>query len=135
MAAPRSPTARLSAPRATSRNPGVSLAQVLYPAPTPQGLQEWSFNHFAHHQAIVDGLLTAKGVSTQLYRIWPVDFQKIDDWALQHQMQHDEMSAALGFAGTDLSQFNYQNQKQFDAWLFEHYTQHQIAGQLLGLPI
>lgn len=113
----------------------MSLAQILYPSPTPQGIVEWSFHHLAHHQAILDGISSVFGIKTKLYRIWPMDTQNLNDWAYQHQQQHNDFNATLGLGGQDLTVLDYKNQRQMDAFYFSHFSEHQAAAQKLGIPI
>lgn len=107
---------------------------ILYPPPTPDGMKEWMFHHFQHHLAINAGLSSTHGIKTNLYRIWPASVAD-KDWLNEHQSQHNEMTAALGIVSADLGDVDYKNPKQFDAWLYAHFTEHQVAAQRLGIPI
>lgn len=111
----------------------MSLAHILYPAPTDDGLVEWGWQHYQHHLSILSGLKTSKGISGTLYRIYPVNFDDMRSWAYQHQLQHNDFNQALDLGGNDITKLDYKDQRQFDAWLYQHFTEHQAAAERLKL--
>lgn len=113
----------------------MSLAAILYPAPTAKGLEEFFFANYQHHLAVMGALRQTQDVELELFQIYPVQPENMENWLRQHQKQHDFMNAALGIPGTDLTAVDFGNQREFDSWAFQHFLQHQAAGQLSGLPI
>lgn len=113
----------------------MTLASILYPAPTDKGLEEFFWANFQHHQAIISALKATRGIALEQFQIYPVNPERIDGWLEQHQKQHNAMNAALGIPGADLSSVDFKNKRELDSWLFAHELQHQAAGQLCGQPI
>lgn len=113
----------------------MSLASILYPAPTDQGLEEFFWANFQHHQAIIGALKATRGIILEQFQIYPVSPNRVDVWLEQHQKQHDTMNRALGIPGADLSSVDFKNKREFDSWIFMHELQHQAAGQLCGQPV
>ena len=113
----------------------MSLAQILYPPPTPQGMEEWFQAHARHHQAIIFAMRETKGVSLDDLGLYPVNATDLDNWLELHQRMHTQMNSALGIPGTDLSGLDLKDKNLLDAWMFQHFLQHQGAGQLCGMAV
>lgn len=111
----------------------MSLAQLLYPPPTPQGLGDFMFSHNQHHIAIIRGLKQVKNVDATLYQIYPFNPKDLENWLQAHQQLHSDYESVLQIQGNDLSEVDFKNQKQFDAWLFLNFSSHRSAAQLLGV--
>ena len=109
----------------------MGLAHILYPAPADDGFEQWLFNNYAHHRAINAG---ASGIGATIgqYMIYPVQQTSLRDFLEQHQRWHNDMCGALGIAGNDLSNVDFNDEKQKDAWMFLHYQEHLAAATLLG---
>lgn len=110
------------------------LAQIQYPSPTGGGLEEWAWHNFQHHEALIQAVLKVKNIKLTAYRIWPFPKDMNSDWLEQHQQAHDDLDAALGLNGSDLSSVDYKDKRQLDAWLYQHFVSHQSAASALGLP-
>lgn len=116
----------------------MSLASILYPSPSDSGLEEFFHANYQHHLAQLAAIKDKFGYSLELFQIWPPPPTKGDrltTWARQHQRQHDVVNAALGIPGTDLTGLNLDKKKDLDNWMYQHFIQHQAAGQLCGYPI
>jgi hypothetical protein len=113
----------------------VSLANVLYPAPTPQGLEEWMHSHYQHHLAIIDAVRTNFNTELQVFPIYPVNMEDTSTFMRDHQIMHNQFASVLNTPNTDIGSVDFKNKKEFDAWVFEHFIQHQAAAQLCGMPI
>lgn len=114
----------------------MSLAQVQYPPPTPQGMEEWFHAHVRHHEALMDAIFQTRGVRLTMYPIYPVlESKNLDVWHKSHQALHDQMNQLLKVAGTDLEDIDFKDQRKSDNWFFQHYLQHQGAAQECGLPV
>jgi len=46
----------------------MGLAQIIYPRPTPKGFDEWTWDHYQHHLAIIHQAATA-GFALNQYQI------------------------------------------------------------------
>lgn len=113
----------------------MSLAAILYPSPTQHGWKEWSWHNFQHHLGIDEGLRVVKGLTPNVYRLWPVEEHEFRDWLEQHQQAHSVMNQALGISGQDLSGLDLNDKRGRDGWFYQHFIQHQAAAKILGLPI
>lgn len=113
----------------------MSLAAVLYPSPTTKGWAEWSWHNYQHHQAIDTAMEQVRGIKPASYRLWPVDEHNFQDWLEQHQQSHSLFTQVLGISGQDLSELDLKDKTKREAWMFQHFIQHQAAAQTLALPI
>lgn len=109
----------------------MGLAHILYPAPTPEGMEEWWLNNYAHHRAI-NAAANSRGARIGEYAIYPVKQENIGDFLQQHQRWHADMCASLDLTGTDLSSVDLTNERERDAWMFLHYQEHLAAATVLG---
>ena len=107
---------------------------MLYPSPTEQGWNEWSFANKSHHDAIDAAILSVLGVAVTKYRIWPTSADNFSDFLEQHQQAHTQYNQLLGIDGQDLTGLNLKDKPNTQAWFWSHYVQHQAAAQILGLP-
>lgn len=112
----------------------MSLAQILYPPPTPQGLEEWFQSHAQHHSAIVTAY-NAKGASLDSLGLYPVNPKDMYDWLQRHQQMHNQMQQITGVQGTDLTGLDLSSKEKSDAWFFQHFLQHQAVAEASGAPI
>jgi len=113
----------------------VSLASVLYPGPTDQGLEEFFYANYQHHIALMAALKETMGVELELFQIYPANPEDLTTWSRQHQFQHDALNSLLGIPGTDISVVDFKKKDEADAWYWQHFLQHQAAAQLCGKPI
>ncbi len=112
------------------------LATLLYPPPTGEaGLEEFWHANLQHHQAIIGALGRTRGVQLSLFNLYPVTGEDFKGFLRQHQDQHNAMNAVLGIPSVDLTDLDMDDKKKLDAWLFIHFTQHQVAAQLCGEPV
>lgn len=113
----------------------MSLAQILYPSPTPEGMEEWFQSHARHHEAIIVALKDTRGLILDNLGLYPVNQGDMDDWLERHQQMHTAMTKVTGITGTDLSALDLKDKAKSDAWFFQHFLQHQGVAQLCGQPI
>lgn len=113
----------------------MSLAQILYPPPTGQGMEEWFMAHAQHHIAIIDAFKATQGVVLDNLGLYPVNSQDLDDWLERHQRMHMQMCQLSKVQGADLSGLDLKDKAKADAWFFQHYLQHQGVAQAAGQPI
>lgn len=98
-------------------------------------MEEWFYAHLQHHQAIIEAVRVNFGVMLPSYPIYPVNMKDTSSFLRQHQMMHNDFAAVLNTPNTDVSGVDFDNKKEFDAWIQAHFLQHQAAAQLCGLPI
>jgi hypothetical protein len=109
----------------------MGLAQIIYPRPTENGFQEWAWDHYQHHLAIIQQAARLGYVLNQR-RIWPVNQQNMQDFLLEHQEMHNEMDAIANVQGSDLQDIDFKDKKKLDAWFYLQYIEHQSVAQFLG---
>jgi hypothetical protein len=113
----------------------MSLAQILYPPPTKEGMEEWFQAHARHHEAIVAAFKQTRGVQLDSLGLYPVNVKDLSDWLQRHQQMHTAMGQLAGVQGTDLSGLDLNSKTSSDSWFFQHFLQHQGVSQACGLPI
>jgi hypothetical protein len=114
----------------------MSLAMLLYPPPTRNGLQEHFFHHYQSHLAIVQGVKLKLGVPLTVYDIWPVDPSNkpnIEDWKEAHQSLHTDFETLLNIQGVDLSEVSFDDKKSMDSFMYANWQSHYAAYTSLGL--
>lgn len=109
----------------------MGLPTVLYPPPDERGFDTWFFDNHAQHVSI-NQAAAKQNLQIGSYLIYPATLASITDFLEQHQRWHNDMNAALGIAGNDLSQVDFNNDKEKDAWMFLHYQEHLAAVTKLG---
>lgn len=110
------------------------LAQITFPAPTPQGMEEWFQNHARHHEALIDAVRRTFGAELTLLPIYPVQGDDLTVWNRSHQAMHTQLNELLKIAGSDISALDLKS-KDYRGWFFEHFMQHQAAAQGCGEPV
>lgn len=113
----------------------MSLAQVLYPAPTPEGFDTWTFQHNAHHNAIIAAVKQTKNVTLQPQLIYPFNPSDVETWLQNHQQLHDDMESVFKIIGSDLSSLDFQDQSQRDGFFFLNFSSHRDVAIACGLTI
>lgn len=113
----------------------MSLAMVLFPPPTDNGLHEWSLAHYLHHLAIIAAVKQSKGITLPVYQIWPMSLTNIDTWLENHQLLHNEMNAVFKNNGNDLSSLDWKDEKQREGFFYLNFQEHRSAGADCGVPI
>lgn len=113
----------------------MSLAQLLFPPPTDSGLEEWAFEHNAHHQAIIDAVRQTRGVELQLQQIYPLNVADIENWLQLHQSMHNQMCALFNIISNDLSSVDWRDANQREGFFFLNYSNHRDVGIACGAPI
>lgn len=117
----------------------MSLAHIIYPPPTRGGLQEWLLQHYFHHLAIIGGVQTKFNISLPVRMIYPLqnaeDQAQLNVFLEEHQTMHNDMDGILNIAGNDLSEVDFKDKKQLDAFMWLNFSEHRDAATNLGLPI
>ncbi len=94
---------------------------------------EWSFHNADQHNLIVSSLFNQQGVSLPAYVLDPIPSFDIANWLRRHQDIHLRQNAVLGIAGSDLTDVDFQNKAQLEAWVQLHFVEHLAASSKLGL--
>ncbi len=112
----------------------MSLAMLLYPPPEGQtGLQDWMWHNYMHHISIIGAISVQRQIRQDLLIIWPVSKASFTTWLEEHQQMHNQTNSVLETASYDLSSVDPNNKRQFDAWLWLHFTEHRNWATTLGV--
>jgi len=108
------------------------LVNILFPAPTSQGLEEWAFHNWQHSKLVRAELAAKKNIQVDLTNIYPFNPNAPDVWLQAEQSFHNSMNAALNTIGVDLSETDFSDKKQADAFFWSHFNEHRNWEQRLG---
>lgn len=113
----------------------MSLATLLTPPDINNSgsLSEFSFSNQDEHRKIALAVQAQKNLQLVIYPLDPIEPYGIEQWFQLHQQAHNDMSNALNIANFDISEVDFKNRDQLQAWLWLHFTMHQEAAQMLGL--
>ena len=92
----------------------------------------WSWHHRQSHDAIV-AAINAKGGKLQTYQLDPIPVNAIADWLDRDQQAHNDMNSALGTQGADLTEVNFDNENETQAWIWLEYQEHFNVERALGI--
>jgi hypothetical protein len=99
----------------------------------PIGWSYFSFNNRDSHDAIAAAILTQKNIRLNRYELEPLNPQDLAGWLQRHSQTHNEQNAALKTQGQDLQDVNLRDEKQLVAWIWDHYLEHSVLHQALGI--
>ena len=77
--------------------------------------------------------LRQKGIELTDYVLDPINLQHIEDWLERNQQMHVDMDGLVGSQSIDLTDVDFQDKKQLQAWITLHYLDHQTVEQRLGI--
>lgn len=110
------------------------MIATLYGMPhTEEDFSAWSFAHAAHHRDICRVVFRDSQVRLDEYVLDPFDPDDMGNWPYLHQVMHQQMDTALGIAGYDLSEIDWQDHDRIRSWLQQHGSEHYRVGAILGL--
>lgn len=95
--------------------------------------EEWAFNNADDHVAIRDAAQRKGFGNLTAWPLWPVGWKEQQSFELQHQSAHNEMNAALGLAGVDLTGVDLTDPGKSASWHQQHFSEHQAARAKLGI--
>jgi hypothetical protein len=114
----------------------VPLAQLVSVPRTPAELSAWSFANVANHRDIIRRVQETKGVLLPEFIVDPFDPQdpaSLSSFLANNWQMHVMMAETLGIASNILNAVDWNDEQALAEWVFEHYTEHQAASQLLGI--
>lgn len=109
------------------------LATLFIIPQTPEEFSIWSFTHAAHHRDINRVIFQRGGGRLDEYVLDPFNPQDMGNWPYLHQTMHDQMNAALGLAGYDLTEIDWEDRDRTVDWVIHNGNLHYQAGAILGL--
>ena len=109
------------------------LANLWRPQPGLDGWEVYWFNNWIDHQEIQQAIEKQLKVNQVIYIIQPWDNTDAAGILQRHQQFHNDMNAALNTAGQDLSELDVKDQAAVQAWVYQHYLEHQQVREALGI--
>jgi hypothetical protein len=100
---------------------------------TPQGWSYFSFNNRDSHDQISAAILKKNNILINAYQLEPINPEDIAGWLQRHSQTHNEQNSAMGTQGQDLQDVNLRDEKQLVSWIWNHYLEHQVLHQALGI--
>ena len=92
----------------------------------------WAWDHRTSHDRIRQRILAKYGVTLLDYQVEPVDKSTLDLFLFNNSTMHDAMNTVLGFVSTDLTDVDFNEERQVRAWIDLHYQEHYNAEASLG---
>ena len=93
----------------------------------------WAFAHAAHHRDINRTISLATGTQLPEYVLDPFDTDNAGVWLYQHQLMHQNQDAALGIAGYDLLDVQWEDAGQLAGWILLNANEHMQAADILRI--
>ena len=93
----------------------------------------WSRDHAYHHLGILQALAQQRSAFLDSYVLDPVDREDMGPWLDQHAFMHQQMDTVLNIVSNDLTELDWNNPVQVNAWFALHYVEHQAAAAILGI--
>lgn len=102
----------------------------------PKNLAEWnrwSFNHAQDHLLIIQTIQQQGGPSLAEYQLDPINFGDTFNFLRLHAQTHLEMNEALQLQSIDLSETDFSDPNQVNAWVYSNYQEHNNVHLRLGI--
>lgn len=109
------------------------LAALLNVPSSATDWSTWSWHHRLSHSAILVAAQKQKGVQLTDYVLDPINLQHVDDWLERNQQMHVDADGLVGSQSIDLTDVDFQDRSQLQAWIYLHYLDHQTIEQRLGI--
>ena len=93
----------------------------------------WSWHHRLSHSAILGAALRQRGVALTDYVLDPINLDHVEDWLERNQQMHVDMNGVVGSQSVDLTDVDFKDSKQLQAWISIHYLEHQTVEQRFGI--
>ena len=105
-------------------------------ANTPNSQEElsaWSFSHAAQHRDENAAIYRIYHIALPEFIIDPMNINDLGTFANQHQLLHNNVSAILGTQGFDLTDVNWQDKSEREAWIGLNFQAHYQVSEKLQL--
>lgn len=110
----------------------MSLAALFNVPEDAQGVLVFSFHNADQHLQIVRQARAQKNVILREYVLDPISSDDPATWLRVHQQAHAEFTEALGIAGVDLTDVDFNDKEQLNSWMRLHGDEHRLAADMLG---
>ena len=110
----------------------MSLAQLLADKFDLTDATVWVYAHSEDHDEIRQAAVTFNGSKLNQYILDPIP-QDRQKWMRDHQSAHDEMNAALGLTGIDISVIDLEDPQAVRGWLWQNFVEHLAARSKMAI--
>lgn len=112
----------------------MSLANI-FVSPRVDELQDvWAFSNQDNHRLIISEIQKQLNLQLSVRQLDPMPFdENLEFWLQKHQQSHNDFTSVLGIEGADLTELNFKDRREIDAWTFLHANEHRLANQILGV--
>lgn len=111
----------------------MSLPLLLNDFEDARELAWWLHNNSSEHRQILTAIQQQANIELASYPISSMSPADRSGWLWRHQQMHNDMNAVLGIAGNELSDVDFKQAHQVQAWLALHFEEHLQARQKLGI--
>lgn len=110
------------------------MRAYLLNTPTDQASWDrWAFEHEQSHLAIIAAIVAAKGPRLTQYILDPISQIDFQGFLERNQQMHLDATSLLGIQSVDLSEVDFRDTNQRQAWIFNHYQNHYDIESKLGI--
>ena len=109
------------------------LAAILNVPSTKREWDVWSWHHRLSHSALLGAALQQRGAQLTDYVLDPINFDNVSDWLERNQQMHVDLGTLLGDQFDDLTDVDFKNPEQLQAWVYLHWLDHTTFEQRLGI--
>lgn len=96
-------------------------------------LLNWTFAHMDHHRQISAAIQRNTGQILPIFPIDPITPTNMGVFLYQHAQMHQQQNAVLGINGLNLLDVDWRDEAQRATWIFQNFTEHLRASNLLGI--
>ena len=111
----------------------MGLVNLYAPSQSGSGWRDFWVYNWIDHQDIAQAIQTSLKVPQTMYVIIPWDQDFAEDILERHQRFHNDMNAAIGTGGQDLSIIDFNNRTAVQMWIEAHYQEHLRLRQTLNI--
>lgn len=111
----------------------MSIASLINVPKTQREWDSWSFTHKIQHDNINRAILAQKSKSLVSYILDPIN-QQLPDVFLQNNAQtHIDICSLLNVQGSDLTNVNWQDEREISDWIYLHWLEHSNFNTVLKI--
>lgn len=103
------------------------------PPKTGSDWDRWSFDHIDSHDRIRAAIRSQKKIDLNSYIAYPINPNYMVGFLQANAQLHIDMNGVLGLQSNDLLDVDFNQPNQLDAWVQEHWLEHQDAERALGI--
>lgn len=99
------------------------LFQLLEIPKTPENWELYTFSLRDQTDNIRQAIQKQKNINLAEYQLYPVDFNKTQDWLTNVQQSQEDINSVLGLQSVDLESVDLKDEKQLQSWVNLLYQQ------------